>query len=183
VFGGILNGIANDARNSIDTATTWRPTVLRQVAWLIGFIAVCFTAAGLGAAVTATSVGGWYRTLVRPSWSPPDWLFGPVWTMLYLMMAVAAWLVWRHRGWFAARSALIWFGIQLAMNVLWSILFFGMQGPGIAFAEILVLWLSIVATCLAFQAKSHTAALLLVPYLAWTSFAAILNFAIWRMNS
>ncbi len=183
VFGGMLSGIANTARRSIEPATTWRPTVLRQMMFLIAFIAVCFASAGLGAAATSTSVGGWYQTLTKPSWNPPAWLFGPVWTALYLMMAVAAWLVWRGHGTRAARPALMWFGIQLALNVLWSFLFFGMQRPGLAFAEIVALWISIVATCLAFQAKSRTAALMLVPYLAWTSFAVTLNFAIWRMNS
>ncbi len=183
LFGGMLNGIATAARQSAASATTWQPSVLRQVAWLIGFIAACFASAGLGAAATSTSVGGWYQTLTKPSWNPPAWLFGPVWSALYLMMAVAAWLVWRGHGWKAARPALNWFGIQLALNVLWSFLFFGMQCPGLAFAEIVALWISIVATCLAFQGKSVTAAWLLTPYLAWTSFAVILNFAIWRMNS
>ncbi len=183
VFGGMLNGIATTARQSAVPAASWRPSALRQVAWLIGFIAVCFASAGLGAAATSTSVGGWYQTLVKPSWNPPAWLFGPVWSALYLMMAVAAWIVWRGHGWSAARTALIWFGIQLALNVLWSFLFFGMQRPGLAFAEIVALWISIVATCFAFQAKSRTAAIMLAPYLAWTSFAVILNFAIWRINS
>jgi tryptophan-rich sensory protein len=183
VFGGMLSGIANTARQSIEPATTWRPTMLRQVMVLIGFIAVCFASAGLGAAATATSVDGWYQTLTKPSWNPPDWLFGPVWTALYLMMAVAAWFVWRGHGWKAARSALIWFGIQLSLNVLWSFLFFGWQRPGLAFAEIIALWLAIVATGLAFQGKSVTAAWLLAPYLAWTSFATFLNFMIWRLNS
>ncbi len=183
VFGGMLSGIANTARRTIEPGTTWRPTVLQQVMALIGFISVCFASAGLGAAATSTSVGGWYQTLTKPSWNPPDWLFGPVWTGLFLMMAVAAWLVWRGHGSRAARPALMWFGIQLALNVLWSFLFFGWQRPGLAFAEIIALWLAIVATCFAFQAKSGTAALLLVPYLTWTSFAVILNFAIWRLNS
>ena len=183
VFGGMLNGIATRARQSVAPATTWQPSALRQVAWLIGFIAACFASAGLGAAATSTSVGGWYQTLTKPSWNPPAWLFGPVWSALYLMMAVAAWLVWRDHGWKAARSALMWFGIQLALNVLWSFLFFGRQRPGLAFAEIVALWISIVATCLAFQGKSVTAAWLLIPYLAWTSFAGFLNFTIWRMNS
>ncbi len=98
-------------------------------------------------------------------------------------MAVAAWFVWRGHGTRAARPALTWFGVQLALNVTWSCVFFGLQRPGLAFSEIVALWLSIVATCVAFQTKSRTAALLLVPYLAWTSFAVILNFAIWRMNS
>ncbi|MFN0060150.1 MAG: DUF2867 domain-containing protein [Planctomycetota bacterium] len=183
VFGGMLSGIAAAARNSKSKATTQRPTVLRQVAWLIVFIAVCFGAAGLGAAATSQSVGGWYQTLAKPSWNPPDWLFGPVWTTLYLMMAVAAWLVWRRDGWRAGGTAMTWFGIQLTLNVLWSFLFFGWQRPGLAFAEMIALWISIVATCLAFQANSRTATLLMVPYLAWTTFAGILNFAIWSMNS
>ncbi len=183
VFGGMLNGIATIARQSAEPEKAWRPSVLRQVASLIGFIAICFISAGLGAALTATSVGGWYQQLAKPSWNPPDWLFGPVWSALYLMMAIAAWLVWRSYGWRAARSALNCFGVQLALNVLWSFLFFGLQRPGLAFAEIISLWLAIVATCLAFLAKSTTAALMLAPYLAWTSFAVILNFVIWRMNS
>ncbi len=182
VFGGMLNGIASTARGSVET-TTWQPTVFRQVAGLAGFMAVCFLSAGLGAAFTSTSVGGWYQTLAKPNWNPPDWLFGPVWTALYFLMAVAAWLVWHAHGWSAARTALNWFGIQLAFNVVWSFLFFGLERPGLAFAEILVLCLSIVATCLAFQAKSRTAAWLLVPYLAWTSFAVILNLNLWRLNS
>lgn len=182
VFGGMLNGIANAARTSIETATTWRPTVVRQVAWLIGFIAVCFTAAGLGAAVTATSVGGWYQTLAKPGWNPPDWLFGPVWTALYFLMAVAAWLVWRRGGWTPARGPLGLFGLQLLLNVGWSAIFFGLRSPGFAFLEIVVLWLAIAATAIGFKSKSSLAALLLVPYLAWTSFAVVLNLAIWRLN-
>lgn len=182
VFGGMLNGIATSHRRFAEPATKWQPNVLRQVAWLIGFIVVCFASAGVGAAVTSTSVGGWYQTLAKPSWKPPDWLFGPVWTVLYFMMAIAAWLVWRRDGGFAARSALTWFGMQLAFNVLWSFVFFGLQRPGLAFAEIIVLWMAIAATALAFCRKSTVASLLLTPYLAWTSFAALLNFAIWRMN-
>jgi uncharacterized protein YbjT (DUF2867 family)/tryptophan-rich sensory protein len=183
VFGGMLHGIATTARESSKPATTWRPSALRQLAWLIGFISLCFASAGLGAAATATSVGGWYQTLAKPSWNPPDWLFGPVWSMLYLMMAFAAWLVWRCHGWRAARPALTWFGIQLALNVTWSFLFFGLHRPGLALVEIISLWLSILATGIAFRQTSVAASLLLVPYLAWTSFAVFLNFALWRLNS
>ncbi len=182
VFAGMLNGIADTARSSIDVATVSRPTMFRQVAWLIGFIVVCFASAGAGAAVTSTSVAGWYQTLAKPGWTPPAWLFGPVWTVLYFMMAIAAWLVWRGHGWSAARSALTLFGMQLALNVLWSFVFFGLQRPGLAFAEIILLWIAIVATGLAFCGKSAVASLLMTPYLAWTTFAALLNFAIWRMN-
>jgi uncharacterized protein YbjT (DUF2867 family)/tryptophan-rich sensory protein len=183
VFGGMLSGIASASRSSIDTTNNWRPTILVQAAWLIGFIAVCFTAAGLGAAATQTSVGNWYPTLARPSWSPPNWLFGPVWTMLYAMMALAAWLVWRRHGWIAGGSALTWFGIQLCLNVLWSFVFFGFQSPGLAFFVIVMLWLAILATAIKFRGKSALSALLLMPYLAWTTFAAFLNFAIWKLNS
>ncbi len=182
VFGGMLNGIATSARRSADSATTWQPGAFRQLAWLIGFVVVCFASAGVGAAVTSTSVGGWYQNLAKPSWRPPDWLFGPVWTVLYFMMAIAAWLVWRRHGWFGARSALTWFGMQLALNVFWSYVFFGLQRPGLAFAEIIVLWMAIAATARGFRSKSSMAALLLIPYLAWTSFAVVLNLAIWRLN-
>ena len=178
----MFKGIANAAHHSDETVTPWRPTVLRQVVWLIGCITVCLAVAGVGAAATATSVNGWYQTLNKPSWNPPDWLFGPVWTTLFVMMGVAAWLAWRRDGWLSARTAMIWFGIQLALNMLWSVLFFGLQSPGLAFAEILVLWMAIVATVLAICERTVGGALLLTPYLAWTTFAAVLNFTIWRLN-
>lgn len=98
VFTGMLNGIAFSARRSAEPAASWQPSVLRQIAWLIGCIVVCFATAAVGAAVTWTSLGGWYHALAKPSWTPPDWLFGPVWTLLYFMMAIAAWLVWRRHG-------------------------------------------------------------------------------------
>jgi tryptophan-rich sensory protein len=183
VFDGMLNAIARVAQCSNDVSATSRPTLIQKAVWLVGLITVCFAAAGLGSAATSKSVAGWYQTLVKPSWNPPNWLFGPVWTTLYLMMAIAAWLVWKKNGWRDSRSPMTWFGIQLALNVLWSYLFFGMQRPDLAFVEIVLLWLCIVATCLAFHAKSETAAFLLVPYLAWTSFAVMLNFAIWRLNT
>ena len=164
-------------------AGTWRPTPTRQAAWLVGFVLLCFAAAGLGGAATSSSVNGWYQTLARPDWAPPDWLFGPVWTTLYLMMGVAAWLVWRTGGWSARLIPLGWFCVQLALNVGWSVLFFWLQRPGWAFAEIVLLWLAIIATAFAFWKESSAAALLLAPYLAWTTFAAVLNFAIWRLNA
>ena len=155
-------------------------TTTTSIIGAVGWLVLTFGMAAIGARFLPDE---WYRQLNKPSWNPPNSIFAPVWIILYLFMAVAAWLVWRGHGWRAARLALMWFGIQLAFNVLWSFLFFGMQRPGLAFAEIVALWLAIVATCLAFQAKSRTAALMLVPYLAWTSFAVILNYAIWRMNS
>ena len=106
----------------------------RQVLGLVVLIAVCFAAAGIGGAVTSPQIENWYATLAKPSWNPPNWVFGPVWSALYLCMAVAAWLVWRQKGWLAARGPLALFGVQLALNTLWSCLFFGLHSPGLAFA-------------------------------------------------
>ena len=146
------------------------------------FYLACFLAAGLGSLFTMVSVGSWYAGLAKPSWNPPAWVFGPVWTVLYAMMAVAGWLVWR-RGGPASWLALRWFAVQLVLNVGWSALFFGLQMPGLAFAEILVLWVAIVATLRTSWRVSWPAGVLLVPYLLWVSFAAVLNFAIWRLNA
>ena len=120
--------------------------------------------------------------IFNPTWTPPDWLFGPVWTALYLMMAIAAWLVWRRAGWPSVKGPLGWFAAQLVLNVGWSAIFFGLQLPGAAFAEMFLLWLAITATIIAFWNRSVFAAWLLVPYLGWTTFAAVLNAAIWRLN-
>lgn len=183
VFAGMLRGIAASSLISPDPDADPRPSPARQAAWLMGVVAVCLAAAGAGGALTATSVGDWYQTIAKPSWTPPDWLFGPVWTALYLLMAVSAWLVWRCGGWTRSQAALGLFGLQLALNVGWSAIFFGMRSPGLAFGEILALWLAILLTTIAFWARSTLAALLLTPYLVWTSFAVMLNFAIWRLNT
>jgi len=153
-----------------------------QLAGLLGFVLICFLAASLGGLLTASSVRGWYQQLNKPALAPPDWVFGPVWTILYLMMAVAAWLVWRRGRWTEQRKPLVLFAIQLALNVAWSGIFFAMQNPGLAFAEILVLWLAILGTAISFWYRSRLAAGLLVPYLAWVTFAAFLNFEFWRLN-
>ena len=120
--------------------------------------------------------------IAKPSWNPPDFIFGPVWTTLFVMMAVAGWLVWKPAGFKAAVAPLTLFGIQLLLNVAWSWIFFGAHQPGWAFAEIIILWLAIVATMVAFFRCSKIAGWLLVPYLAWVSFASVLNLAIWRLN-
>jgi len=153
-----------------------------RFAGLVGWLLLVFAAAAIGSAATSTGVDDWYLRLAKPDWTPPSWVFGPAWTVLYLMMAVAAWLVWQSDSWRATRTALVLFLAQLVLNVLWSVLFFGMQRPDLAFADIVLLWLSILATILAFWKHSLVAAWLLVPYFAWTSFAAALNWAIWRMN-
>jgi tryptophan-rich sensory protein len=157
---------------------TWR----RQAAALGVSLAVCFAAAGLGSLFTRASVSSWYQTLAKPSYAPPDWVFGPVWSLLYAMMAVAAWLVWRQ-GAATAGSALRLFALQLALNVAWSALFFGLRLPGWAAVELAALWLAIAATAAAFARRSPAAAGLLVPYLAWVAFAGVLNFGIWRLNA
>jgi benzodiazapine receptor len=153
----------------------------RQVVGLVLSVLVCFAAAGLGSVWTAKSVGTWYQALEKPSWNPPNWLFGPVWSVLYLLMGIALWLVWRRTGLVAAPIGI--FAVQLVLNAAWSGLFFGLQNPGAAFAEIVVLWVAIVATIVAFWRITPVAGILLLPYIAWVSFAGALNFTIWRLNS
>jgi len=149
---------------------------------LIGWLLVSLAAGAVGALATRNA-REFYAGLVRPNWAPPGWLFGPVWTVLYLMMGVAAWLVWREQGWKGAAVSLSLFLVQLAVNALWSWLFFAWRRGGLAFAEILVLAGLIVATALAFARVRTLAAVLLIPYLGWVTFAAALNYAIWRANA
>ena len=152
-----------------------------QAIGLVGWLLVAFAAAAVGGFASA-GAGEFYRELVRPSWAPPGWLFGPVWSVLYLLMGVAAWLVWRARGFTGARSALLLFVVQLAANALWTWLFFVLRQGGLAFAEILVLWALILVTMGLFWRVSRAAATLLLPYLAWVSFASVLTLATWRLN-
>ena len=146
-------------------------------------VTVPLVVGGLSGFATSRGVVTWYPTLAKPSFNPPSWVFGPVWTMLYILMGIAAFLVWR-KGLATAgvRSALSLFGVQLALNGLWSFLFFGLHSPGWALAEIVVLWLAIVATLVAFWRLTTAAGWLLAPYLAWVSFAAVLNGSIWALN-
>jgi translocator protein len=126
--------------------------------------------------------GAWYAALEKPPWNPPSWVFGPVWTVLYILMGVAAWLVWdRYRG--AAKVALGLFVVQVIFNALWSYFFFGAQAPGLAFGWIVLLWVLIVATLVLFWRVRAVAGVLLLPYLAWVSFATVLNFALWQLNA
>lgn len=152
----------------------------RQILALLGWMLLCFGAAAMGAWFMP---GEWYALLKKPSWNPPAWVFGPVWTALYAMMAVAAWLVWRRGGFAAQRRPLALFLVQLVLNAAWTPLFFGLKQPGWAFTEIVLLWWAITATLIAFRRVSQAAAWLLAPYLAWVSFAAALNFTLWRLNS
>jgi len=148
---------------------------------LLPFALVCFAAAAIGS-IFSKSVHTWYEHLNKPQWNPPNWIFGPALSFLYLMMAISAWLVWREAGWLGARFPLILFGIQLLLNVAWSAVFFGRHAIGAAFGEILLLWTMIIATTVAFYHFSLLAAWLLIPYVVWVAFASYLNFRIWQMN-
>lgn len=156
----------------------------RSVVALLVFFAACFLAAGIGGLFTGpqTASGGWYDTLAKPFFTPPGWLFGPVWTVLYAVMAVAGWLVWRRRDEMNVRPALVLFGAQLFLNLMWSVVFFGMEAPGLGLVEISVLWVAISLTIAAFMRVSRVAGWLLAPYLAWVTFAAFLNAGIWLLN-
>jgi translocator protein len=153
--------------------------------WIVlaGLIVLCLAAGIIGAFSTQSSVASWYPTLVKPSWTPPPWIFAPAWTALYIIMAIAAWLVWKSDTRFAGvRLAMILFFIQLALNALWSPLFFGLQSPGLALIDIILLVIVLALAVWAFLTVRIMAGLLMLPYLAWVLFAAALNFAIWRMN-
>jgi tryptophan-rich sensory protein len=146
-------------------------------------IIICLAVGGLGSFFTASSVGSWYQTLQKPPLNPPSWVFGPVWTTLYVLMGIALYLIWKQspldeKG----RRAFAWFFIQLALNFLWSFFFFYLRQPGLAFFEIIFLWLAIAITMWNFSLKSSLAAWLLFPYIAWVSFAMYINFTIWRLN-
>ncbi len=145
-------------------------------------LAAVSAAAGIGGVGTAAGVRTWYPSLDRPSWRPPDEAFGPVWTVLYAANAVSAWLVWRANPQ-ESRPALTLYGAQLALNAAWPLLFFGLKRPGLALVEIALLWVAIVATVAAFARRHRVAAFLLVPYLAWVTFAMALNWELWRRNS
>ncbi len=150
-----------------------------QLVGLLGWLLAAFAAGAVGA-VASVDAASFYAQLIKPSWAPPAWVFGPVWSTLYALMAVAAWLVWRSPG--SRRVALVLFGVQLAANALWSWLFFAWQRGAMAAVEVLVLLALIVATVVAFWRSSRLAALLLVPYLLWVSFAAVLTWTVWRSN-
>jgi translocator protein len=156
---------------------------MRSALALATCVVACYGAAYVGSAFTSPAIAGWYETLIKPPFTPPSWLFGPVWTVLYLAMAVAGWLVWRRKGLTGATLPLALFGGQLVLNALWSVLFFGLREPGVALVEILLLWAVILATTLSFRSVSRTASWLLTPYLAWVTFAVALNLEIWRLNS
>ncbi len=154
-------------------------TSARSALGLAGWLIVSFVAGGVG---SLNMPGEWYASLAKPAWTPPGAAFGPVWTALYALMGIAAWLVWRREGFRGSILALTLFLAQLVLNAAWTWLFFGLQRPGLAFLEIAVLWAMILAVTASFWRESRVAGALMLPYLAWVGFASFLNFAIWRMN-
>lgn len=155
-----------------------RYSIFKQIIGLFASLLITFVAAAVGA-IASIDAGTFYAQLMLPSWAPPGSVFGPVWTVLYILMGIAAWLVWRVNG---IRVALALFVIQLALNALWSWLFFGWHRGDLAFADILLLWVMIIATLLAFWRVRALAGALLVPYLLWVSFASVLNYVVWQLN-
>lgn len=162
------------------------PGILKQggkmkILKLVGCILLSFVAGGIGSIFTAPAITNWYATLAKPSFNPPSWLFGPAWTTLYILMGIALFLVWESKK-EHKKIAYTAFFVQLVLNALWSIIFFGWHNLGLAFAEIILLWLTIVWTIVSFGKISKPAAYLLIPYILWVSFASALTFAIWRLN-
>lgn len=157
---------------------------MKRINW--GLLAISiftpFTAGILGSAFTTPAVQSWYQTIYRPTWNPPSWLFGPVWTLLYILMGVALYLVWSKKQTKGKNLAMSIFLVQLILNAFWSVIFFGLGNFWFAFVEIVFLWLFIVLTIAQFWKINKTASLLLLPYILWVSFAAFLNFTIATLN-
>jgi translocator protein len=149
---------------------------------LLVSLAICYAAAWVGSAVTRPAIKNWYAHLAKPSWRPPNWAFAPAWTVIFTLMAFAAWIVWNRHETLFVLPALCLFGIQLALNMAWSAIFFGLRRPGLAVVEIACLWVAILVTLIQFWGIAPLAGWLLIPYLAWVAFAMVLNFTIWRMN-
>lgn len=170
-------------KSASDTEPTTNPASKSgDVLALAALLALSAAVAIVSGVVTVQSVGTWYPTLTKPPFNPPNWLFGPVWTVLYVAMALAAWRVWKLRTRAAVSGALGLYASQMALNFAWSLIFFGLHRVGAALIDILALLLALAATTIAFWLKDRVAGLLMGPYLAWVSFAALLNFEIWRLN-
>lgn len=155
----------------------------RDILKLVVAVVISELAGVIGSLFTVSAIVSWYAGLAKPALNPPSWVFTPVWTVLYLLMGIAAFLVWKN-SWEKKeiRVALYVFGIQLVLNAAWSVIFFGLQNPGAAFIEIIFLWLAVIAAIIAFAKISRPAAWLLAPYILWVSFAAYLNYSIWVLN-
>jgi tryptophan-rich sensory protein len=153
---------------------------MRGIVSLVVFLVVSLAAGWIGSRFLP---GAWYESLVKPSWTPPSSVFGPVWTLLYIMMGIAAWLVWRRRKVARVTTPLFLFAVQLILNGMWSYIFFGRQQPAVAFLEIVVLWIAVLLTLIGFWRIRRTAGAMMLPYCLWVSFAAVLNFQLWRLNT
>jgi len=154
--------------------------ILKSTLGLVGWLAVSFGAGWIGSRFRPDA---WYESLAKPAWNPPNAIFGPVWSVLYALMGVAAWLVWRRAGFKEASAALVLFVVQLALNALWSYLFFGLHRVDLAFFEILVLWALILIVGILLWREVWLSGALMLPYLVWVGFASVLNFALWRLNT
>jgi benzodiazapine receptor len=153
-----------------------------DIAKLIITIVICELAGIIGSFFTMKSVDGWYRKIKKPSFNPPSWIFGPVWTLLYLMMGISLYFIWISAGSFNIVPAIFVFAIQLFLNLIWSLLFFKLHSPKWAFVDIVLMFIAILTTIIVFYPISKIAAYLLVPYILWVIFASLLNFKIWELN-
>ena len=157
---------------------------MNKITRILSVVVTCLVIGYFSGIVTRSAIADWYPTLIKPSFNPPNWIFAPVWSMLYVMMGVAAGLVWdrMEQESEVVKNALLFFAIQLGLNDLWSYLFFGLHNPMLAGLEIIVLWLMIYETYVQFAKINKIAGYLFIPYLAWVSFAAVLNASIWWLN-
>lgn len=153
-----------------------------ELTGLVVFLVLCLAVSGLGGLATSTSVGTWYQTLTKPPFNPPDWIFAPVWTSLYVLMAISGWRIWRLPASRARKRALVAFGVQLILNLAWSFLFFGLRNIGLGLVAITFLLAAIVVTTSLFWRLDRSAGMLFLPYLAWVSFATLLNASLWLLN-
>ncbi len=157
---------------------------MKDIIKLLISIIVCQAAGFIGSIFTTPNIPTWYATLRKPSFTPPNWLFAPVWTILFLLMGISVYLVWRYGlSNSQVRIALLIFIVQLVVNILWSLVFFGLKAPLAGFFVIIALWLLILLTIIHFSNISITAGILLIPYILWVSFASVLNFMLWRLNT
>lgn len=162
--------------------TSDRPKVSRDLLGLFAFIILCLAVSGIGGAITATSVDTWYQALEKPPFNPPDWVFTPVWTALYILIGISAWRVWRLRSFEATGKAVAVFAVQLGLNLAWSFLFFGLQRIDLALIEIVILLCAIITNTIIFWRIDRLAGLLFVPYAAWVTYATVLNASLWLLN-
>ena len=162
--------------------TNTRTKTLANSTGLVIFLVLCLLVGGIGGSITASSVDTWYKTLQKPVFNPPDWLFAPVWTTLYVMMAVAGWRVWKRVGLSAGRRAFLVYALQLFLNLAWSYLFFGLQRIDLALIEIIVLLTVVIINTLMFWRIDRLAGMLYVPYVLWIFYAKLLNFSLLMLN-